>query len=500
MKRFFSSLLVLALLWGTLPADAESSPAFTDVNTGDWFYEDVLQTVGMGLFYGTSANTFSPQATMTRAMFVTVLGRHAGVHGEGSGVGTVTASGVNLRSGPGTDTKILCVLDKNTSLPVLGISGDWYKVSYGSQTGYIRSDLMKASSGSFSDVPFGCWYSAYAEWAFREGVAFATGSGLFSPNRDITREEICAMLYNYASFLGVRLPEGSGRTTFPDDTAITETYREAVYAMKAAGVVKGYEDGCFRPTGSATRAEVSAMLMRYFNAAQFPSGETEWEAPFDFSCVPVSDLPEGSPVDASYFNDACFIGHSIVVGMKTFFGLKNTDFYAVNGIAAATLLNYEGFELESTHENEAGETVPNKGTIEQVLREKDYGKVYIMLGTNELSREESHARAYYHAMTQLVSLVKKCQPDAVIYLISITPVTRVQSKTEGSRFTRDNVVLYNQKLKQVSEEQKVHYLDVFTLLADSQGYLPDSSSAYDGIHLLSSQYATLKNYLRTHTA
>jgi hypothetical protein len=189
MMRFFSSLLVLALLW-VHTAVRRVSPAFTDVNTDDWFYEDVLHTVGMGLFYGTSANTFSPQATMTRAMFVTVLGRHAGAHGEGSGVGTVTASGVNLRSGPGTDTKILCVLDKNTSLPVLGISGDWYKVSYGSQTGYIRSDLMKASSGSFSDVPFGCWYSAYAEWAFREGVAFATGSGSLFSNRVITRRDM----------------------------------------------------------------------------------------------------------------------------------------------------------------------------------------------------------------------------------------------------------------------------------------------------------------------
>jgi hypothetical protein len=103
-------------------------------------------TVSMGLFYGTSANTFSPQATMTRAMFVTVLGRHAGAHGEGSGAGTVAASGVNLRSGPGTDTKILCVLDKNTALPVLGISGDWYQVRYGAYTGYIRRDLMRATA------------------------------------------------------------------------------------------------------------------------------------------------------------------------------------------------------------------------------------------------------------------------------------------------------------------------------------------------------------------
>jgi lysophospholipase L1-like esterase len=76
----------------------------------------------------------------------------------------------------------------------------------------------------------------------------------------------------------------------------------------------------------------------------------------------------------------------------------------------------------------------------------------------------------------------------------------VQSKTEGTRFTRDNAVAYNQKLKQVSEEKLVHYLDVYTLLADSQGYLPDSFSAYDGIHILSAQYASLKSYLRTHTA
>jgi hypothetical protein len=250
MKRFLSFILVMAGLWGTLPATADGAPDFTDVKSGDWYYEEVSYTVGLGLFYGTSAKTFSPQATMTRAMFVTVLGRHAGTAGGEGGAGTVLASGVNMRNGPGTDTEVLCVLDKNTSLSVLGVSGDWYQVRFGSYTGYIRRDLMKAYSSEFADVPYGCWYSPYVEWAYREGVAYATDAGLFSPGRDITREEICAMLYNYASLLNVQLPTSSGKSAFGDDAALSKTYRDAVYAMKSAGVVTGYEDGNFRPAGS----------------------------------------------------------------------------------------------------------------------------------------------------------------------------------------------------------------------------------------------------------
>ena len=498
MKRILPIFLILALLLGAAPALAADGLAFSDVQRGAWYYDAVSYTAGLGLFNGTSPSTFSPQSTMTRAMFVTVLGRNAGVAGEADGVGVVTASGVNMRSGPGTDTDVLCVLNRNTRLTVLGLDGEWYHVRYSSYVGYIRGDLMEATSSVFSDVPYGCWYSSHVNWAYRQGIAEATGSGTFSPDRDITREEICSMLYRYSALSGTEPAVTLGKTVFIDDSDISSSCSNAVYAMKNAGVVNGYEDGSFRPADCATRAEVSTMLMRFFQNYDPPAVETE--EPFDFNSVPVSSVSSSLAVGDSYFDDACFIGHSLVVGMQSFFHLHNTSYYAVNGISASKMLTYDDFELASTHEDDDGEEVHDTGTLEDALEEKSFGKVYIMLGTNELSSASGDVAAYYGAMTQLVSMVQRLQPGAAIYLISITPVTRECSASEGSRFTRDNAVLFNNRLRQVATEQDVQYLDVFTLLCDSQGYLPDDNATADGIHILSAQYGTVKSYLKTHTA
>jgi hypothetical protein len=306
------------------------------------------------------------------------------------------------------------------------------------------------------------------------------------------------MLYSYSSLQGTEPAATLGNSAFVDDADISSSCSNAVYAMKSAGVINGYEDGSFRPAGCATRAEVSTMLMRYFQNCDLPAAETE--EPFDFSAVPVSSVSGSLAVGDSYFDDACFIGHSLVVGMQTFFYLDNASYYAVNGISASKMLTYDDFDLDSTHEDEDGEEVRDTGTLEQALEEKDFGKVYIMLGTNELSSAAGDVAAYYNAMTQLVAMVQRLQPGAVVYLISVTPVSRECSTAEDSRFTRENVVLFNNRLRQVATEQNVNYLDVFSLLCDSQGYLPEDASTADGIHILSAQYGTVKSYLKTHTA
>jgi len=103
-------------------------------------------------------------------------------------------------------------------------------------------------------------------------------------------------------------------------------------------------------------------------------------------------------------------------------------------------------------------------------------------------------------MTELVQLVRQTQPNARIYLLSVPPVTQALSEREDNvSFTRENVIAFNQTLKTLAGEQGVRYLDIFSLLADSQGYLPEDAATYDGIHILAAQYSIIKGYLRTHT-
>ena len=110
---------------------------FTDVKPGAWYYTAVDYAVSEKLFSGTSANTFSPNTPMTRAMFVRVLGNKARVDPED------------------------------------------YPGSY------------------FLDVPKGTWYTPYVQWAAGHEIVNGTGGGKFSPDKSVTREQMALILYNY---------------------------------------------------------------------------------------------------------------------------------------------------------------------------------------------------------------------------------------------------------------------------------------------------------------
>lgn len=199
-------------------------------------------------------------------------------------------------------------------------------------------------------------------------------------------------------------------------------------------------------------------------------------------------VPESAAVSDSYFNDACFIGHSLVVGMKTYFNLLNADYYAANGMYAGTILDCKNFGLPDG----------GAGTLADALSQKSYGKAYIMLGVNELSGADYDRQNFYSSMSAILSLVRQKLPKAKIYLISLTPVTKTES--EGSRtYNRENILAYNEILQKLSREKGAGYLDFFTLFADAEGYMPPNGAAPDGIHPVQAQYAVMKDYIKTHT-
>ena len=514
MKRLVSIFLILCLAISVCPINSFAATVsdFSDVRASDWFYSSVNFVTQNGMFNGTSGTTFSPNAAMTRGMFVTVLGRYGGAPSVSSGasLGTVLKPNVNLRSAPSSEnTSIVAVLQTGTQVEVLDTAIDlkdsaytWYYVKYNGALGYIRSDLMEVSENGFTDVSPDSYYSSYVQWAFSSGIASATGDGTFSPERNITREEICSMLYNYADFKNYQLKPTLSAVTFSDSSAISSSYAAAVSAMQLCGVVLGYGDGCFKPSGSATRAEVSTMLMRFIDAISYKKvTESSYDSAGNY--IFGTEVPQKTAVTADYYSNACFIGHSLVNGMQNYFGLPNTDFYAFNGATAnlsspSGILNYKDFKLTATHTDASGNTVSDTGTLNAALSEHSYTKVYIMLGINEVGPEAYHRQTYYNSMNALIDLVRKTQPTAVIYLISLSPVSQKCSESRES-FTRDNVLAFNTVVKQLCKDKKTYYLNVFDLLCDSNGFLPEGSCMTDGIHLLASQYTKIKTYLGTHT-
>ena len=265
-RRTAALLLTAAVMLAVLavPAAAAGAGDFGDVSGGAWYYDAVDFVSRKGLFQGTGSGVFSPEGTMTRAMFVTAMGRYAGVDPATWCVGSVNGSDVNLRSGPGTDHAAAATLSNGTALAILGKSGDWYQVSTGSASGYIRGDYVSLRYHAFSDAAFGSYYAGYAAWAYEKGIIQGNGSSAtFSPDQNITREQACTILSRFASAMGASLSASGSAGGFTDDGSISSWARDSVYALSRAGIVQGRETGAFDPQGYISRAEASALIQRF---------------------------------------------------------------------------------------------------------------------------------------------------------------------------------------------------------------------------------------------
>lgn len=177
-------------------------PAFTDI-TGHWAADNILFVASRGLLSGTSDTTFSPNTGMTRGMFVTALGRLA------------------------------------------GINPDSYK------------------TGKFTDVKADAYYAPYVNWAAQTGIVEGVTAITFAPDTNINREQMAVIMANYAKKLGYDLPRTLKAVTFADNANISSWAKDAVRAMQQAGILTGKNGNKFDPKGTATRAEVATVLRRF---------------------------------------------------------------------------------------------------------------------------------------------------------------------------------------------------------------------------------------------
>lgn len=184
----------------------QTNTAFTDI-AAHWAKEDIEFVVSRGLFSGTSNTTFSPNTAMTRGMFVTALGRLA------------------------------------------------------------NADVSSYTKSGFTDVKSDAYYMGYIEWASKNSIVSGTGNGTFAPDQSITREQMAVIMQNYAKVIGFTLPKVHGENTFADSAKISAYAKDAVKQMQMAGVISGKSGNIFDPQGTATRAEVSAVLRRFVELA-----------------------------------------------------------------------------------------------------------------------------------------------------------------------------------------------------------------------------------------
>ncbi len=276
IKKAAALMMAIMLCVGScfgLSAQAASVGNFSDVSAGKWYYDSVSYVVSNGLYQGMSATSFAPNETMTRAMFVTVLGRMAGVDSDSWCAASISGSGVNFRSGPGTGYGTLGSFSKGQAVTITGRSGDWYAVRSGSKNGYVKASYVSPKYKNFSDVPYGQYYTGYIIWAYENGYVNGVGSSSFEPNGEITREQICKILSDYAAAKGYTIAATQSEITFTDAASIHSWASSAVKAMQLSGIITGYKDGSFLPRENATRAEVAKMIRSFISVTGLTIGQ-----------------------------------------------------------------------------------------------------------------------------------------------------------------------------------------------------------------------------------
>ncbi|MCD7845594.1 MAG: SpoIID/LytB domain-containing protein [Oscillospiraceae bacterium] len=349
-------LLALAVMLGLLvPASAASVSDFSDVSSSAWYYDAVSYVTEKGLFQGITSSTFAPSKSMTRAMFITVLGRYAGVDPDAWCTASITASGVNLRSGPGTSYSVVATMSQGTSVTIVGQSGEWYKVSAGSYTGYIREDYIQASYHVFSDVDYSQYYAGYAVWAHEKGIVTGLGSSdIFGPSNYITREQMCTMLNRYITCFGLSLATSASTSLFTDDTSISSWAYSDVYAMQQYGIIEGRTDGNFCPQNAASRAEAAAIFQR-LAAADSSKDATSSDTNTILPSVTASPSPEDTADTL-----ATFLSSTVSVPAQTIrVGLFVSTKYYDTSASTVTLESSGGF----TYGTMSDRTYTQSGTL-----------------------------------------------------------------------------------------------------------------------------------------
>lgn len=203
---------------------------------------------------------------------------------------------------------------------------------------------------------------------------------------------------------------------------------------------------------------------------------------YDFS----QPVPERDAVDLSYFSDAAFVGDSRSEGFYLY-GVKRGKNLSSSGLSVFTFATKKSFTVNGT-----------RCTALQALSAKEYAKVYLGFGVNELGY--INTEKFYQMYCNTIDAVRACQPYAVVYAQTIAPVNETQVAATGGKkhLNNERVRLYNDLIRKAAQEKCVPLLDLYSLLAVENSLPADASR--DGIHINREYCQKQLDYLKRHTA
>lgn len=185
--------------------------------------------------------------------------------------------------------------------------------------------------------------------------------------------------------------------------------------------------------------------------------------------------------DISYFSDALFIGDSRTVGLSEYADLGDADVFATIGLSS--------FKLFETEVDMPGY---GKETLDEVLSRKNYGKIYLMLGINELGYPHASIEKQYR---EVVEKIREMQPDAILFLEASLHVSKAKSDSD-SLYNNANIDWLNGVVESLCDQKQTYYIDVNEIFDDGAGNL-DAQYTSDDAHPLGKYYAQWAEWILT---
>ncbi|MDO4541639.1 MAG: S-layer homology domain-containing protein [Bacillota bacterium] len=195
MKKFisvFTAMFIFLFSSGVLAAE------FSDVKSGDWYYQSISALTSQGYLNGYGNGTFKPNAKINRAEFATILAKASG-------------------------------------------------------------DSLTDHSSSFDDVPSNHWGYNYIGWALDKGITSGKGNNKFCPDDTITRQEMVTMIYRYKNYKG-QAPAITGEPYYSDFASVADYAKDPLRALYSYGGISGIGNNTFAPNATATRAEAAQII------------------------------------------------------------------------------------------------------------------------------------------------------------------------------------------------------------------------------------------------
>lgn len=308
------------------------------------------------------------------------------------------------------------------------------------------------------------WWEPYFALALEAGVL--TAEDWESMTLPLDRGETALLLYRRGLWSPAEGQEGlydpaEIAGSIADYESLPEHCAEAVLAAYAAGVLEGYDDGCFHAENQLSRAEAAQLLLR-FREAEYRT----WKCSF--------------PTEETELRDCLLLGNSLAGGL-----------YQTGALTSPDLLFRSGGSIFTFDTDLYLDACGRQWLLSEGLSEAKYRKIIVVYGTNEMGYEIEGVRTH---LRRLMEFLVSCQGQAEFFLCTAPPIYEPYGGTEY--FSNARCAAVNEEIRTLAEEWDMRLIDAWALMADGQGSLPEDMT-WDGIHLKPESYALWGELIRS---